>query len=211
VAVQDASAAFAQVELFGPGAAALLGETIPASDEVREQTLGGVALRVIGTDYGFLLLVPAGDAAAVEAWLAEAGAAPVTQDTMEILRVEAGRPSPAHELTEDYTPLEMNLGAAVSDTKGCYTGQEVIARQITYDKITKRLVGVRLDAPVNAGAAVLAEDRRAGEVTSAVESPRLGPIALAVIKRPHFDPGTPVTLNTAEGAVGGTVVALPFE
>jgi folate-binding Fe-S cluster repair protein YgfZ len=100
--------------------------------------------------------------------------------------------------------------SAIHEAKGCYTGQEVIARQINYDKIARRLVGLRLDAPVSAGATVLVEGRSAGEVTSAALSPRCGPIALAVLRRPHFAPGTPVSVTEAAGAVHGTVTALPF-
>jgi folate-binding protein YgfZ len=138
------------------------------------------------------------------------GASLLSPDDYEILRVEAGVPGPMRELTEDYTPLEARLDAAVSLKKGCYTGQEVLARQVNYDKITRRMVGLRLDSLPELGAKVLVEDRMVGDVTSAVQSPRLGPIALAVLKRPHHEPGTSITIRSGDQLVRGTVVDLPF-
>ena len=96
------------------------------------------------------------------------------------------------------------------EAKGCYTGQEVLARQINYDKITRQMVGLRLETPVQRGAAVQVEGRGAGEVTSAVVSPRFGAIALAVVKRPHFEPGTVVMVASGEETARGEVVSLPF-
>ena len=80
---------------------------------------------------------------------------------------------------------------AVSGNKGCYPGQEVIARQLTYDKVTQRLVGLRLDEPVAPGGRLLAEGKPVGVITSAAVSPRFGAIALGVVKRPHHEVGTP--------------------
>ena len=101
-----------------------------------------------------------------------------------------GRAAVGAELTGDYTPLEAGLAWAVSDNKGCYTGQEIIARQITYDKVTKTLVGLRSDVPLLVGENVTADGRSVGVVTSSGYSPALGrPLALAVVKRPF---------NTAE-------------
>ena len=77
----------------------------------------------------------------------------------ETLRVEAGLPAVGHELTEDYTPHETNLAAWISETKGCYTGQEILARQVTYDKITRHLVGLKLDAPAQAAATIPSQGR----------------------------------------------------
>jgi folate-binding protein YgfZ len=102
------------------------------------------------------------------------------------MRVEAGLPAAGAELSEDYTPLEAGLAAAISSTKGCYTGQEVLARQITYDKVTQHLCGLRLTRRAQPGGRVWAPDGSpVGRVTSAATSPRFGEIALAVVKRPH--------------------------
>jgi glycine cleavage system aminomethyltransferase T len=86
----------------------------------------------------------------------------------------------------------------------------VIARQITYDKITRRLTGVVLDSPVPAGTRLTAAKKPIGRVTSCVHSPRFGPIALAVLKRPHDEPGSEVLAVTDEGTVRGKVSSIPF-
>jgi tRNA-modifying protein YgfZ len=159
---------------------------------------------------GALLLVEAGAGDSLAAHLATAGAHLLTPGDYEIWRVEQGLPGPHGELIEDFTPLEAALSEAVSSEKGCYTGQEIIARQITYDKVTRGLVGLRLRGPAASGDSVEVEGKRAGAITSAVESPLLGPIALAVLKRPHNVPGTPVTVIHDEQPRHGTVAALPF-
>jgi folate-binding protein YgfZ len=213
VTVTDASAEVALFEVFGAETAHVAsGIELPGDDRVITATVGGVEIRVIGAPEidGWLLVVPAGYAGEMAEWLAQAGAVALAPAAYDLLRIEAGRPAVGHELTEDYTPLEANLDAAISDSKGCYTGQEVIARQITYDKVTRRLVGLRLSEIVILGATVSADGRSAGTVTSAAESPRFGPIALAVIKRPFFEPGTAVTVGEGENAVHGEVVVLPF-
>lgn len=210
VTVTDASAEIAQIEVFGPGAEALLADvgrvTPPAPGAITALDLDGAALRVIGRHgvlaRGYLLLADAGAADAVRARLAAGGGAPVSREVVDLLRIEAGLPGPAGELTEAYTPLEAALDAAVSASKGCYTGQEVIARQITYDKVTRRVVRLRLDAAVPVGAAVQVEGRSAGVVTSSAVSPRFGAIALAVLRRPHVDPGVRVSV-VPEGAPNG--------
>lgn len=218
VTVTDASAEVAQVEVIGPNAATLLGEIgVPAppdQDALLEAPFEGGALRAIGLDAAgghFLLLVPSAGQDALLARLSDAGAAALDEAAYEALRIEAGLPGPARELTEDFTPLEANLDAAISLAKGCYTGQEILARQVNYDKITRRLVGLRLASAAAPGAAVQVDGRTAGEVTSVVESPRYGWVALAVVKRPHHAPGTEVMVQDEVRTVAATVAALPFD
>lgn len=218
VTVTGDSAAWAQIELTGPEAAralAALGlDAPPAPDQIVQASLDDTAVRVMGLDgklgQGCLLVVPADRAGAVIAALVQGGAVEIGPDAYAVLRVEAGIPGPARELTEDFTPLEVTLDAAVSLSKGCYTGQEVLARQINYDKITRRLAGLRLAAEAPVGAAVAAEGRTVGEVTSVAYSPRLGWLALAVLKRPHYEPGTPVTVRAKSGEIAATTAVLPF-
>ncbi len=218
VTVTEASDTLAQVDVIGPGApdalAALGLADPPAPDTLAEFELPGGTMRALGPSSalasGWRLLAPPAAVDALEDRLRAAGAIPLAPDVYDVLRVEAGLPAAGRELSDAYTPLETGLRAAVAEAKGCYTGQEVIARQINYDKITRQMVGLRLDAPVAPGAAVQAEGRGAGEVTSAVVSPTLGPIALAVIKRPHFSPGTVVMVRGEGGEVRGVVSALPF-
>jgi folate-binding protein YgfZ len=141
--------------------------------------------------------------------LQKAGAQRLSTHSYTVARVEYGKPGADFELTEAYTPLEVDLGHAISISKGCYTGQEVIARQINYDKITRHLVGLYLNSPAQNGLSISSEGSPVGHVTSAVVSPRYGPIALGVVRRP-FD--KPETILTVEGSdqVKAKVTKLPF-
>ncbi len=132
----------------------------------------------------------------------------LSPDSRHILRVEAGLPAAGAELSEEYTPLEAGMEHAVSGDKGCYPGQEVLARQVTYDKVTQRLVGLKLSEPVTPGKRLLAEGKPAGVVTSAAVSPRFGAIALGVVKRPHHEVGTRLEVETEWSAV---VAGLPLD
>ncbi len=218
VVVRDASAETATFELVGPRAPQTLervaGMRWPVANEVSFGACAGVPLRAIGgaggTGLGCLLLAPSEHAPTVENALQQAGALPLTPESYEALRIEAGRPGAAGELVEEYTPLEVGLRDAIADNKGCYTGQEVIARQITYDKVARSLVGLRAEALLPAGAQVIVNGRRAGAVTSAAISPRLGPIALAVLRRPLPQPGESVIVRAHEQEIAATVVVLPM-
>lgn len=144
---------------------------------------------------------------AVEALLAQLKAPQLDAASYTARRIELGRPAPGAELSGEYSPLEAGLAWACAENKGCYTGQEIIARQITYDKVTRTLVGLRSASLLTPGAAVLAEGREVGVVTSAAYSPALqAPIALAILKRPHHAPGTAVTV----AGVAAEVAALPL-
>ncbi len=218
VAVEDISPTTALFSLDGPRAPDVLRALRVAQPPERDQVvpLGGVGAggRVIGVEGlagpGFLMLLPAAAADDLAARLAEAGAEPIAEAVREIARVERGLPGQGAEISEEYTPLEVGLGRAVADNKGCYTGQEVIARQITRDKVTRHLAGLRLAASVLPGAPVLADGRRVGQVTSAVISPRFGPIALAVLRRPHDEPGTMLSVAAGDVEITAQAAALPF-
>lgn len=218
VAVEKVDDAHLQLDLGGPRAAERLQAGLvmrfPGLDEVIEGTLGGVPVRLIGVE-GFAgpacrIVAPSADGDRIVGALREAGAAPLDEAAWHVLRVEAGLPAPGAELTEDYTPLEVGLARAVSGEKGCYTGQEVIARQITYDKVARGLVGLRLAEPVAMGALVEGDGRRVGVVTSAAVSPRFGPIGLAVLNRSFDIPGAQVAVKM-DGVVKAEVTTLPFE
>ena len=218
VAVEDASATVVQIDLDGPKAGALLRnfgvEAASAQDAVTTTDFAGSELRVIArkglAGPGFQLLAPVAVAETLQQALAEAGFVQLTPETYDILRIEAGLPASNSELSEDYNPLEAGLDAAISESKGCYTGQEIIARQITYDKVTKQLVGLRLEVMVEPGSLVEMEGKKVGTVTSVADSSRFGPIALAYLKRPHHQPGTRVlAVSPTAGSVPATVVALP--
>ena len=216
VRVADASAEIAQFDLIGPRTGKILAdlgaaEAAAAVAEGAEMlaTLAGLPVRVVGLGaWGARLLVPAGESAACSAALTAAGAALLGASSYETLRIEAGRPAGGHECSEDYTPLESGLRYAISDRKGCYTGQEIIARQITYDKVTRQLAGVRAAEALQVGDVVRVEGKSVGEITSAALSPRFGPLALAILKRPWHEPGGQVEVGAA--AVPAVVHTLPF-
>jgi len=186
------------------------GITPPLLDGVVAGTLADTPVRVIGqpglAGIGFRVL----SGAPLLDLVTHADIPPLSPEERNILRIEAGLPDADHELTEEYTPHETNLAAWINETKGCYTGQEVLARQVTYDKISRHMVGLKLDAPVQHGVSVLVEGKPVGVVTSAVLSPRFGPIALAILKRPFHETGTEVTVENETGTTNAVVTSLPF-
>lgn len=132
------------------------------------------------------------------------------EDEVEVRRIEGGLPRYGVDVSEDAFPFEANLEAAISYTKGCYIGQEVVARAHARGHANRRLVGLRLagPGPVTPGAAVSSVARPdAGQVTSSAVSPAFGPIALAYVHKSSWDPGTKVTLPAGREA---EVAALPF-
>lgn len=218
VSVEDVSSGFVQFEVDGRGAARTLesiGVTqLPSLEGFSAAEVEGQPVTIIGqrglSGRSYRLLAASSLSSQVVGSLESAGAAAMSAEGYQLLRVEVGRPSVDHELTEDYTPLEVGLDWAVSASKGCYTGQEIIARQITYDKVTRSLVGLRLDAPASVGDSIRVEDSAVGTLTSAAISPRFGPIGLAVVRRPHDEPGTAVSVQSTDGELRARVSSLPF-
>jgi len=217
VAVSDLSDAYLAFRLEGPGQARVLHELgitqVPGLDTlIRFQTTGveGFAFGIKGiAGITSVVGVFANYGPQFRLLLERAGAVEVSPSAWEVLRVEAGFPGPGTELVDTFTPLEVGLDEIISDSKGCYTGQEVIARQLTYDKVTQKLVGILLSDPLPPGSDLVAEDgKRAGAVTSYAVSPRFGDIALAVIRRAYANPGR--ILHSKEGSVNARVVPLPF-
>jgi folate-binding protein YgfZ len=220
VSLADASAELAQLDLLGPGAPAVL-EQLGIDpglqpDRVAKGVFEGAAWLALAHEpafgLGVRLLVPAGLADALQAALIAAGALRLPDEDYSTLRIEAGLPAAAAELSEDYTPLEAGLGSAISSTKGCYTGQEVVARQLTYDKVTQHLCGLCLEQPAWPGQRLWAADGSpVGKITSAAASPRFGAIALAVVRRPYHQAGELLRVGeTLETAGQGELVSLPF-
>ncbi|MCC9075749.1 aminomethyltransferase family protein [Litorilinea aerophila] len=216
VSVEDLSAGYLQLRLMGPAAGEILqnlGFTLSQAPEGQWQEVDGLlAVRQMAYDVpGFALAVPTDKGAEWVERLVQMGALRLEADAAYTARrVELGRPAPGHELVEAYNPLEAGLAWACAENKGCYTGQEIIARQITYDKVTKTLVGLRCQAPVAEGADILADGRAVGTVTTAAFSPTLGePVALAVVRRSHNGAGTPVTVDGIEAEVASLPLIQP--
>jgi glycine cleavage system T protein len=133
-------------------------------------------------------------------------------EAQNTLRIEAGIPLYGVDFTEDNLLLEVGLDHAVSFTKGCYLGQEVVERIRSRGHVNKKLVGLLLDGQTaEAGDRVLASDRDVGTITSSVISPRLHrPIALGYVHRDSWSPGTSLSVSRSESRIQATVTALPF-
>ena len=169
-------------------------------------TLEGLEVRVIRTAEGLDVLCQAQDTDSMREALVRAGAGEVGDEAAECVRIESGRPRYGVELDDTVIPQEAGLNArAVSFTKGCYVGQETVARLFYRGKPNRTLHGLRCDAPVAPGDEVGLGERVVATVASAAVSPRFGPIALALVRR-EAPPGSVVRVGEAEA----TVVELPF-
>ncbi len=196
------------LSLAGPDARRLAGaEALEAEEHAHAPIeLEGIAARAIVTDVGVDLLCDAQDAEALAAALRERGAVPVTEAAFETLRVERGRPRYGVDLDETTIPQEAGLNErAVSFTKGCYVGQETVARLHYKGKPNRRLRGLRLSSPLASGTELTLEGKPVARLGSVVDSPAHGPIGLALVRR-EAEPGA--TLRAGE--VSATVVELPF-
>ena len=168
--------------------------------------IGGAEARIVDTDDGVDVLCAAEDADRVKAALLEAGASAVSEAAAEIVRVERGRPRYGLDMDDATIPEEAALNdRAVSFTKGCYVGQETVARLHWKGKPNRHLRGLRLSAPVEAGTELTRGEKTVGRVGTSVVSPTHGPIALAIVRR-EVEPGDEI----AAGEATATVTPLPF-
>jgi folate-binding protein YgfZ len=196
----------ALLSLIGPGARAVAGDVPAAEHAHRAAELGGAPVRLIATDLGVDVLCAAADLEAVRAALLDAGAVPAGEEVAEVRRVETGRPRYGIDLDDSVIPQEAGLNErAVSFTKGCYVGQETVARLHYRGKPNRHLRGLRLDGPAAPGDVLSLGEREVGRLGSVVESPVHGWIALALVRR-EAEPGATVTA----GGRTATVVELPF-
>jgi tRNA-modifying protein YgfZ len=209
------------LSLIGPNAAVLAGaETVAGGDGARMDGLGEVehssvpvqiediACLAVRTDVGVDLICVAADTERLREILRERGALAVSEQAAECLRVEHGRPRYGVDLDETVIPQEAGLNErAVSFTKGCYVGQETVARLFYKGKPNRHLRGLRLSAPATFGEELLLGERVVGHVGSAALSPRLGPIALALMRR-EAEPGA--TVSVGEHGTSAEVLELPF-
>jgi folate-binding protein YgfZ len=196
------------LSLIGPEARRVAGATgLPDAEHANAPgEIGGHPVRLVVTDLGIDVLCAAERTEGVRGALEAAGAVAVSEPAVEVLRVESGRPRWGFELDEGVIPQEAGLNErAVSFTKGCYVGQETVARLHYRGKPNRHLRGLRLSEPVETGTPIRLGEREVGRVGSAAASPRLGPIALAILRR-EAEPGATV----AVGEATAEVVALPF-
>ncbi len=219
---EAADDAFAVLAVEGPGARALL-ETLTGAALAlppyhhMEVAIAGAPVRVVhrseGGGEGFHCWTAAAHGAALWRALVTAGARPAGAEAANVLRVEAGLPWYGPDVDETVILPETRLEPLVSYTKGCYIGQEVVARVKYRGHVNRALSGLVLDGErvPAAGATVLADGKEVGHVTSAVRSFALGkPIALGYVRKEHFAPGSAVQIQDGGALIPAHVVELPF-
>jgi aminomethyltransferase len=163
---------------------------------------------------GFDLIVNSDQAGSLWDALRNAGARPAGYDALEILRIEAGLPGYGVDMDDTNVVSETTLDDAISFTKGCYVGQEIIARIKYRGHVAKKLTGLAFEQAVRveAGAVIKSEDgKEIGRITSKTYSPHLGrTIALGYLKYDYLAPGTAVKINNGEEELTAQVTELPF-
>jgi tRNA-modifying protein YgfZ len=208
VEVTDLGAERAILSLIGPASAALAGTPPLGEYACERRPLAGVGCLVAGTREGIDLIAPAAMAGQLREALLGAGAVEVCPEAVEILRIEAGVPRFGAEMGTQTMPAEAGiLERAVSFTKGCYIGQETVARLHYRGRPNRHLLGLRLSQPAPPGAALRLAEKEVGHLASACVSPAFGPIGLAIVRR-EAEPGAEVAVG--EDGVTARLVDLPF-
>lgn len=208
VEVEDAAQERAILSLLGPRSAEIAGVPAPPELSFVEAKVAGVGCIAVGTRGGIDLIVDTGEADRLREALLETGAAPVGPEAVEILRVEAGVPRFGAEMSSETMPAEAGIvERAISFTKGCYIGQEPVARLHYKGRPNRHLRGLRLSAPAESGALLCLGEKEVGRIGTACVSPAHGPIALAVVRR-EAEPGA--ELSVGEDGVTAQVADLPF-
>lgn len=206
--ITDKNAIFSLIGVQSDALVAKLGlEAIIGQPLVNHQLINEMRIAVGSglTNTGYTLIVPAENAANVWKSLVEAGAVPMGDGVWEQLRIKQGRPAPDKELTEDYNPLEAGLLQTISFDKGCYIGQETIARLNTYKGVKQNLWGIKLNARAEIGSVIMVGEEKVGKLTSIVESDR-GYFGLGYIRTKAGGAGLIVQI----GETTGEVIEVPF-
>jgi folate-binding protein YgfZ len=197
---EDLTADHAILSLIGPRADELAPEAPPEEEHAFTDSGAGLWVR---TDLGIDVLCGRGRA---EELRSELGVEEVSEEAAECLRIESGRPRLGIDMDAETMPQEAGINdRAVDFEKGCYVGQETVARLHWKGKPNRHLRGLRLSEPVERRTDVLLGDKVVGRVSSVCVSPRFGPIALALVRR-EAAPGDTVQVGGAEAEV----VELPF-
>jgi tRNA-modifying protein YgfZ len=209
VEVGDVGEEHTILSLIGPAAVAVASAPSPALHGSEPRiTVCSVPCTVVGTEGGIDLIAPAEEAARLREGLLAAGAAEVDPAAAEIVRIESGRPRFGAEMSIETMPAEAGIvEAAVSFTKGCYIGQEPVARLHHRGRPNRHLRGLRLDGAAEPGEPLRLGDKEVGRIGSFCVSPAHGAIALAIVRR-EAEPGA--ELAVGEDGVTARVVDLPF-
>jgi tRNA-modifying protein YgfZ len=206
--VEDVSGERAILSLIGPRSVEIAGTPALPANACEAVAVGGVECVAVGTAGGIDLIAAAAERERLRAALIDAGAVEVSAEAAEILRIERGIPRFGAEMGTETMPAEAGIVEdAVSFTKGCYIGQETVARLHYKGRPNRHLRGLRLSATAAPGAALRLGEKEVGRLGGAAVSPALGPIGLAIVRR-EAEPGT--ELAVGEDGVTGEVVALPF-
>lgn len=224
VELSDRTHDLAQMHLAGPQAQEVLErvleERLPELLELRHTThaLAGVTCQLRRRQpmglLGYDLLCEKDRAVTVWQALVAGGAQPAGLEAYNALRIEAGTPVYGLDIDDTNLPQEVaRVERTISFTKGCYIGQETVARIRTYGHVNRSLTGLKLagEAAASRGAKLFHADKEVGRITSSVVSPRVGQgIALAYLRRGSHEPGTMLDVEAEGGRRSAEVVALPF-
>jgi folate-binding protein YgfZ len=194
------------LSLIGPTADQLTG-AVPGDEHANVAAeIGGAPVRLVRTDLGIDVVCDGADTDRVRAALLELGAVQIDEAAADVLRIEHGRPRYGVDLDDSVIPQEAGLNdRAVSFTKGCYVGQETVARLHWRGKPNRHLRGLRLGEEVQPGTELRLGEREVGRLTSIADSPRFGTVGLAIVRR-EAQPGDVLDA----GGVRAEVVDLPF-
>jgi folate-binding protein YgfZ len=208
VTLEDVSGRYTILSLIGPRSVELAGSAALPEHASQPISVEGVECLAVGTALGIDLIAPAADSERLRATLAAAGTPEVDPGAAEIVRIETGTPRFGSEMDTATMPAEAGIvAAAVNFEKGCYIGQETVARLHYKGKPNRHLRGLRLSAPAGPGTALSLGEKEVGKLGGSCVSPVHGPIALAIVRR-EAEPGA--ELAVGEDGVTARVVDLPF-
>ncbi|MFH7026131.1 MAG: YgfZ/GcvT domain-containing protein [Heteroscytonema crispum UTEX LB 1556] len=212
VKLTDITTETATFSLIGPASDAIIEKlgaaTIIGQPYGNHQLVDGEIRVAVGSGLaspGYTLILPASEKQTVWNKIVEAGAVEMSDRAWDMLRILQGRPVPEQELTDDYNPLEVGLWQTISFSKGCYIGQETIARLNTYKSVKQNLWGIRLSAPAEPGTVITIGDEKVGKLTSYTETTE-GHFGLGYIRTKAGGAGLKVQVGEAQGEI----VEVPF-
>jgi len=209
VELEDVTASTCSIALEGPESAAVLakaGVAVPGGDYQHVAWGEAIVARVsLAGQPGFRIYAPAGAAGEIVRRLVEAGAQAASAEDARVVRIENGRPRYGEDIRDASLPQETGQMHAVSFSKGCYLGQEIVERIRAQGHVNRKLVRLRLDAVPPAGAALSVDGAEAGEITASAPTPSEGgAVALAYVRSVYATPGQAL----AAGDIPAVVVAV---
>ncbi len=210
VHIEDETESGALFGLFGNGRNRVLDLGDLASSQVQNVTKNGATFQVAPTTRLPLngVFVQSDSRDALTQFVRESGVPLCDNETYNVLRVESGVPATGLELTEDVNPWEAGLEGAISLNKGCYNGQEIVARLNTYQKVKRSLRGLKMSGEETSSTKLKADGKDAGFISSRVASPRFGAIALAYVRGDYAESGQ--QLQVEDSSQSAVVCDLPF-